>query len=59
MYIRNKIAENGPKFRVLYAKNYNGSKKVHHRRFCGGDLYQLCPKPDVFWNLGSERISIE
>ena len=47
------------KFRVLYAKNYNGSKKVHHRRFCGGDFYQLCPKPDVFWNLGSERISIE
>ena len=42
--LRNKIAyfgQNGPQFRVLYAQKYTGSKKVHHRRLCGWDKYQL------------------
>ena len=37
---------------VLYAKNYNGSKKEPHRRLCGWDKYQLCI---LQWNRNINR----
>ena len=44
---------NGPKFRVVYAKKYTGSTKVHHHWFCDWNLYQLCRKKVSTISLGS------
>ena len=41
-------SQKGPKFRVLHAKRYTGSKKVHHRRLCGWDKYQRRPCDENF-----------
>ena len=36
-----KIGQNGPKIRVLFAKNYTSLKKVQHRQLCGCDYYEV------------------
>ena len=37
-----KLRKIAKKICIFYAKKYTSSKKVHHRRLCGCDLYQLC-----------------